>query len=457
MKVKESAHILIIDDDDDIRLTGEIVLKQRFSKVSTVEHPNKAAALLDEGDIEVVLLDMNYGPGANDGKEGLLWLEKLTSQYPKLKFIIITAYGELSLAVEAMKLGAADFVTKPWEYEKIQVSVANALKLARTEKEVRQLKKKEVGLKQNIKPKYGEIIAVSTQMENTLQIASKVSKTDANVLLLGENGTGKGLMAKFIHNSSPRSKEVFIQVDLGSITESLFESELFGHKKGAFTDAKEDRMGRFEAADKGTIFLDEIGNLSMGMQAKLLTVIQNRELNRLGENKMRPFDVRIIAATNANLEEKINEGRFREDLYYRLNTIELDLPPLRERLADIKPMVSHFLNRFCKKYAQAIPEVAKETFEKLEKYGWPGNIRELEHAVERAVILATDSELKPDDFSLKKPSAVTSIATTNLEELERMTVEKVIQQHEGNMSKVAKELGIGRTTLYRKLEKYGFN
>lgn len=456
MKVKESAHILIIDDDDDIRLTGEVVLKQRFSKVSTVDHPKGANSLLQTGDIEVALLDMNYSPGLNDGKEGLMWLEKLSKEYPKVKFIIITAYGELSLAVEAMKIGATDFVTKPWEYEKIQISVANALKLARTEKEVRTLKKKELGLMQNLIPKSGKLISESSEIQKVLKVAKKVSQTDANVLLLGENGTGKGLLAKYIHQSSPRANEVFIQVDLGSITESLFESELFGHKKGAFTDAKEDRIGRFEAADQGTIFLDEVGNLSMGMQSKLLTVIQNRELNRVGDSKFRSFDVRIIAATNANLEEKIAEGTFREDLYYRLNTIELNLPPLRERVADLRPMVNHFLERFCKKYNQPVPSISKSTLDKLEAYDWPGNIRELEHAVERAVILATADELTPEDFSFKKKTKSIALQITNLEELERITVEKVIQKHDGNMSKVAKELGIGRTTLYRKLDKYGF-
>ena len=457
MKQKESAHILIIDDDPDVLLTGEIVLKQKFSKVSCLEHPSGANELLKLGEIEVLLLDMNYSPGANDGKEGLEWIAELHSSFPQVKIIVITAYGEVSLAVEAMKRGAIDFVTKPWEYEKIQVSVSNAIRLARSEKEVERLQIKQQGLKQNMHVKTDHVIAESAEMKRVLEMAEKVSQTDANVLLLGENGTGKGLMAKIMHQMSPRASEIFMSVDLGSITESLFESELFGHKRGAFTDAQEDRMGRFEAADGGTIFLDEIGNLTSAMQSKLLTVIQNRELVRVGENKPRSFNVRIIAATNSNLEQMIANGNFREDLFYRLNTIEFDLPPLRDRLADIGPMMDHFISKFCKKYGQIEPKIAIETITKLKKYHWPGNIRELEHAVERAVILSDGIKLMPEDFNLKKELKMEGfVVTTNLEELERVTIERVIKLSEGNMSKVAKELGIGRTTLYRKLEKYGF-
>ncbi len=457
MKQKENAHILIIDDDSDVLLTGEIVLKQRFSNVSCADHPKKADQILAKGEIEVILLDMNYSPGANDGKEGLEWISKLHAAHPQVKIIIITAYGEIGLAVEAMKRGAIDFVTKPWEYEKIQVSVSNALRLARSEKEIQRLETKQQGLKQNMVAKSDSVIAESVEMKQVLKMAEKVSRTDANVLLLGENGTGKGLMAKLIHEMSPRANEVFMSVDLGAITESLFESELFGHKKGAFTDAREDRMGRFEAADGGTIFLDEVGNLTPTMQSKLLTVIQSRELTRVGENEPRKFNVRIIAATNAKLEQMIEEGKFREDLFYRLNTIALDLPPLRDRLADIEPMVSHFIAKFCKKYTQEQPRITTETIGKLKKYHWPGNIRELEHAVERAVILSDGVKLMPEDFNLKKEMKTEGfIATTNLEELERITIERVIKKNEGNMSRVAQELGIGRTTLYRKLEKYGF-
>ena len=456
MRSKEAAHILIVDDDEDILLTGEVVLKQRFSKVSTADHPKKSIPLLAQGDIEVLLLDMNYSPGANSGKEGLEWIAKIHQQFPDLQIIVITAYGEVSLAVEAMKRGAIDFVTKPWEYEKIQVSVANALKFGRSQKEISQLKVEKKALKQNLVPKPKHLIAESKRMQQVLTMANKVAKTDANVLLLGENGTGKGMMARFIHEMSPRSEEVFLSVDLGSITESLFESELFGHKKGAFTDAKEDRVGRFEAANGGTIFLDEIGNLSASMQSKLLTVLQNRELTRVGENQTRAFNVRVIAATNAEINQMIDDGEFREDLYYRLNTIELDLPPLRDRIEDIAIMAEAFVAKFCKKYQQKEPAISKEALEKLKKYPWPGNVRELEHAVERAIILSDGSQLMPEDFNFKKSSKSSAqVLTTNLEDLEKMTIEKVITTNEGNMSKVAKELGIGRTTLYRKLEKYG--
>ena len=456
MRSKENAHILIVDDDEDILLTGEVVLKQRFTKVSTADHPEKGVPLLEKGDIEVLLLDMNYSPGANSGKEGLEWIARIHQQFPELQIIVITAYGEVNLAVEAMKRGAIDFVTKPWEYEKIQVSVANALKMGRSQKEITQLKVEKKALKENLLPRPKHLIAESKSMQQVLKMANKVAKTDANVLLLGENGTGKGMMARFIHEMSSRKSEVFLSVDLGSITESLFESELFGHKKGAFTDAKEDRVGRFEAANGGTIFLDEVGNLSGSMQSKLLTVLQNRELTRVGENKTRSFDVRVIAATNADIIQMIENEEFREDLYYRLNTIEVDLPPLRDRMGDIEPMVESFIAKFCKKYQQQAPSLSPNALDKLKKYPWPGNVRELEHAVERAIILSDGSSLEPEDFNFKKSSKSTAqVITTNLEELEKMTIEKVITANEGNMSKVAKELGIGRTTLYRKLEKYG--
>jgi two-component system, NtrC family, response regulator HydG len=454
---KEQANILVIDDDADVLLTAEIVLKQKFSNVKTASHPDRFEAMNAKVPFDVVLLDMNYLPGDNSGKDGLAWIDKLHKKYPGVKIIVITAYGDIGIAVEAMKKGAIDFVTKPWEYEKIQTTVSNVFKLGRSEQKVVQLQRKEKGLKDSFKNSDEAFIGKSENMKTVFKTITKVAKTDANVLIVGENGTGKTLAAQSIHNQSTRADEVFMSVDLGSLSESLFESELFGHKKGAFTDAKEERVGRFEAADGGTLFLDEIGNLSPSMQTKLLTVLQQREVTRLGENQARKFDVRIIAATNRNIQEMIQTGTFREDLYYRLNTIELELPPLRSRVDDLEILLNRFVIKFCKRYHREHLEITNELIGKLSTYSWPGNIRELEHATERAIILAEDDTLKANDFFLKKSTQKNvSEISTNLEELEEMTIKNVIDKHSGNMSKVAKELGIGRTTLYRKLEKYGF-
>ncbi|MCE7991944.1 MAG: sigma-54-dependent Fis family transcriptional regulator [Roseivirga sp.] len=453
---KEQGRILIVDDDEDILLTGEIVLKQKFTHIKTASHPEKVKELATKEAFDVILLDMNYKPGDNSGKEGLDWIEKITRQQLESKIVVITAYGDVNIAVEAMKRGAIDFVTKPWEYEKIQATVMNALRLAKSQKEVAYLKTRQQGLKDTISAKPADLIGSSAVMKRIFKTIEKVARTDANVLILGENGTGKGMVARAIHAQSPRTVEVFMPVDLGSLSESLFESELFGHKKGAFTDAREDRMGRFEAADGGTVFLDEIGNLSPAMQSKLLTVLQNEEVIRIGENKARKYDARVIAATNAKLAMLIEEGDFREDLYYRLNTIEIEIPPLRERAEDIPELVGFFLKKYGKKYQRPGLNISEAALKKMMIYRWPGNIRELEHALERAIIMAESDILGADDFLLKKASNATEApATTNLEELEEATIRRVVDKHQGNMSKVAKELGIGRTTLYRKLEKYG--
>lgn len=453
---KEQGRILIVDDDEDILLTGEIVLKQKFTYIKTAGHPEKVKELAAKEPFDVILLDMNYKTGDNSGKEGLNWIEKITKQQPESKIVVITAYGDVNIAVEAMKRGAIDFVTKPWEYEKIQATVMNALRLAKSQKEVAYLKTKQQGLKDTISSKPSDLIGSSAAMKRIFKTIEKVSRTDANVLILGENGTGKGMVARAIHAQSQRAAEVFMPVDLGSLSESLFESELFGHKKGAFTDARDDRMGRFEAADGGTVFLDEIGNLSPAMQSKLLTVLQNSEVIRIGENKARKYDARVIAATNAKLEKLIEDGDFREDLYYRLNTIEIEIPPLRERSEDIPELVRFFLKKYGKKYQRPRLNVSEAALKKMIGYRWPGNIRELEHALERAIIMAESDILGADDFLFKKSTgSVEAPATTNLEELEEATIRRVVDKHQGNMSKVAKELGIGRTTLYRKLEKYG--
>lgn len=453
---KEQGRILIVDDDEDILLTGEIVLKQKFTYIKTAGHPEKVKELAAKEPFDVILLDMNYKTGDNSGKEGLSWIEKISKQQPESKIVVITAYGDVNIAVEAMKRGAIDFVTKPWEYEKIQATVMNALRLSKSQKEVAYLKTRQQGLKDTISARPTDLIGSSAAMKRIFKTIEKVSRTDANVLILGENGTGKGMVARAIHARSQRASEVFMPVDLGSLSESLFESELFGHKKGAFTDARDDRMGRFEAADGGTVFLDEIGNLSPAMQSKLLTVLQNSEVIRIGENKARKYNARVIAATNAKLEKLIEEGDFREDLYYRLNTIEIEIPPLRERSEDIPELVRFFLKKYGRKYQRPGLNISEAALKKMTAYRWPGNIRELEHALERAIIMAESDILGADDFLFKKSTGSAEVpATTNLEELEEATIRRVVDKHQGNMSKVAKELGIGRTTLYRKLEKYG--
>lgn len=453
---KEQAHILIVDDDPDILLTGEIVLKQKFTKVSTVSHPREIDTVQGKDVADVILLDMNYTTGDSSGKEGLEWIGRIHNKYPNSKIVVITAYGDVNIAVEAMKLGATDFVTKPWEYEKIQATVMSAFRLAKSQKEVAHLKTREKGLKETLSPPNVDMIGTSDAMRQVFKTISKVAKTDANVLILGENGTGKGVVARAIHHQSVRAGEVFMPVDLGSLSENLFESELFGHKKGAFTDAQADRVGRFEAADGGTIFLDEIGNLSAAMQAKLLTVLQQEEVTRIGENKSRKFDARIIAATNQDIEGMIKEETFREDLYYRINTIEIVLPPLRDRLSDLEGLALHFMEKLGKKYLKPKMKLSKDALRKLESHHWPGNIRELEHTIERAIIMSEGDELQAEDFLFKKSNvSIPALETSNLEELELLTMKRVIEKHQGNMSKVAKELGIGRTTLYRKLEKYG--
>lgn len=454
--IKEPAKILVVDDDTDILLTAEIVLKQKFSHVKTIEHPSLLKELFKKETFSVILLDMNYVAGDNSGKEGLKWIDIINRNYPEMKIVVITAYGDMNIAVEAMKRGAIDFLTKPWEYEKIQATVMNAYKLGKNEQQIAELKTREISLKQTLKKPSIDLNSNSPKMRKIYKTLEKVAITDANVLILGENGTGKSLIAQAIHDSSKRAEEVFMSVDLGSLSTSLFESELFGHKKGAFTDAREDRTGRFESANEGTLFLDEIGNLDLGMQAKLLTVLQQSEITRIGENQPRQFDVRIVAATNRGILNMIEENEFREDLYYRLNTIEIELPPLRDRLEDLEMLLTIFVQKFCKKYQKPALKIGANLIAKLSKYSWPGNIRELEHATERAIILSESDKLEPDDFLLKKSPKDLKIAnTTNLEELEEITIRSVIDKHDGNMSKVAKELGIGRTTLYRKLEKYG--
>lgn len=450
--MKEPVNILVVDDDEDVLITAEVVLKQKFKVVNTLSNPAEIPMALKAMEYQIALLDMNYATGGSSGKEGLKWLSWIYNHYPEIQVIMITAYGEVNLAVEAMKLGAVDFVMKPWEYAKIQETVAAAWRLSKNRQ---QADHKRFTLPSQESSKT-EIIGESEKMKRVFEMIRKVAATDANVLILGENGTGKELVAQALHEQSNRSTNAFVNVDMGSLSENLFESELFGHKKGAFTDAKEDRIGRFESAHHGTIFLDEIGNLSMAMQSKLLSVLQKKNVIRLGENKERAVDVRVLSATNMPLENMIAEGQFREDLLYRLNTIEITLPPLRDRGNDLMLLAQHFLKINAQKYGKERLSFSPEAIKKLKEYRWPGNVRELEHTIERAVIMASNAQISGDDLLLKTSGRlVPKEETTNLEAIEKRTIKEVIERCHGNMSHVAKELGIGRTTLYRKLEKYG--
>ncbi|MEM9981828.1 MAG: sigma-54 dependent transcriptional regulator, partial [Bacteroidota bacterium] len=425
--------------------------------VRTEVNPTFIPELLAKEPYDVIVLDMNFSMGATSGQEGLHWLKEISKIDATLPVILNTAYGDIKLAVEAMKEGAIDFVVKPWENEKFLATVMTAYKLRRSSQQVANLKSTQQILSKDLDQQFSDIISQSAAMEQVFNTIRKVAQTDANVLILGENGTGKELIARAIHRQSLRHDQTFIKVDLGAISETLFESELFGHTKGSFTDAKEDRAGRFEAAHEGTLFLDEIGNLSLPLQAKLLTALQNRQITRLGSNKAIPIDIRLICATNMPLYEMIEESQFRQDLLYRVNTVEIRLPALRERTEDIALLAEHYLQVYAKKYQKEGLKITKETLKKLESYHWPGNIRELQHAIERAVILSEGYALQPDDFVLTTPVSKNekSHETLNMEEIEKKTIEEAIRKHEGNLSHAAKALGMGRTTLYRKMKKYG--
>ncbi len=455
---KIDSKILIIDDDEDVLLAAKLFLKQHVRIVHTDKDPSNIPILLKSENYDLVLLDMNFSRDATSGQEGFNWLNKIIETDPTIAVILITAYGDIELAVQGIKEGATNFLLKPWDNKKLLATINTTLEVNRSRKEVYDLRSKQKMLLEQGDQPFSHIIGQSENMMSVLATVKKVAKTDANILILGENGTGKEVIARAVHRASQRKDEVFISVDLGAISESLFESELFGYKKGAFTDAKEDRPGRFEAANKGTIFLDEIGNLSMPLQSKLLSVLQNRKVIRLGSVKEIPVDVRLVCATNMPLYEMVDEKKFRQDLMYRINTVEIHLPPLRERIEDIPLLINHFLDVYCKKYKMPLKRLHGTTLKRLEKHHWPGNIRELQHAVERAVIMSESNILQPNDFFLstqeKQESDNLLTPDTNLEATEKMLIRKVIDKHGGNISKAAKELGITRASLYRRIEKY---
>ncbi len=452
--------ILIIDDNEDLLKAAKMFLKRHFAQVDVEKNPEAIPGLLNQEDYDVILLDMNFTKDVVSGHEGYMWLERILKIDPSAVVVLITAYGDVQMAVKAIKAGATDFVLKPWENEKLLATLYAAMRLRETRDEVETLKVKNQEINREINHRYSEIIGQSSIMQKIFATIDRVAKTDANVLILGENGTGKELIARAIHKNSARQHQNFVSVDLGSITETLFESELFGHKKGSFTDAKEDRAGRFELANGGTLFLDEIGNLSMPLQAKLLTVIQNRRVSRVGANKETNIDIRLICATNMPLYDMVKENRFRQDLVYRINTIEIQLPSLRERFEDIPLLANFFLKQYAEKYNKNISKISDAALTRMHKHTWPGNIRELQHAVERAVILSNASVLQPEDFNFnatapKEENQQLSLDQYNLDEVEKLLIRKVLKKYNGNITQAASELGLTRSSLYRRLEKHG--
>ena len=455
---KEIGKILMIDDDEDVLLAAKLLLKKHAHQVIIEKNPKKIPFLLNNDTYDVILLDMNFSKDITSGKEGYYWLSQILEKDPNAVVILITAFGDVEMAVKALKEGATDFVLKPWQNEKLLATISTAIKLKKSYLEVDQLKKAKKLLEDDLNQPYKDIIGKSGSMQHVYNLIDKVAATDANVLILGENGTGKELVARAIHQRSLRKDKVFVNVDMGAITETLFESELFGHTKGAFTDAREDRMGRFEVANGGTLFLDEIGNLSMSLQSKLLASIQNRQVIRIGSNKPLEIDIRLICATNMSVHDMVAENTFRQDLLYRINTVEITIPPLRERVKDIPLLAEHFMQMYAGKYRKSISNIDKSAIEILQHYNWPGNIRELQHAIERAIIMCENELLTHDDFlflTLNTTHEETLPLNFNLEEIEKNVIQKAINKHSGNISKAAKELGLTRASLYRRLEKHG--
>lgn len=450
--ILKNASLLVIDDDPDVLTAVRLLLKNEVKEIMTEKNPENIPALLSAKKFDIIMLDMNFKSSINTGNEGIFWLKKITSSGSSAMIIMITAYGDIDLAVRSVKEGAADFIVKPWQNERLIDSLKEILKGKSS------LKDRVTNLKKG--NQVTELEGESEVMKDVFYKVEKIAPTDANILVLGENGTGKDLIAKAIHEQSLRANKPFVKVDVGALTESLFESELFGHKKGAFTGAQEDRPGRFEAANGGTLFLDEIGNISLQQQSKLLTVLQNRQISRLGSNELINIDIRLICATNLSINELANENRFRKDLVYRINTVEIIMPPLRKRGDDIILLANKFLRTYSNKYFKGLLTLNSRALAKLNQYHYPGNVRELQYAMERASIMAEGTELSeadihfsPIEISAEKKEG-NEIASLNLEDIEKTTILKVIDKHQGNITKAAKELGLTRTALYRRLNKY---
>ncbi|TDX13797.1 sigma-54-dependent transcriptional regulator [Flavobacterium sp. S87F.05.LMB.W.Kidney.N] len=448
---KKQAQILVVDDQEEILFSAKMILKKHFETIFTTNSPKKIISILSENEINVVLLDMNYRIGFEDGREGIHWLKEIKTLSPQTIVILMTAFGKIETAVEGIKIGAFDYVLKPWNNEKLLETIDKAVVESRKNS-------KKTSLDKNEKAEKKYFVGTSVKIKQAYSIAEKVAKTDANVLILGENGTGKYVFAEFIHKHSERKNQPFVHVDLGSLSDNLFESELFGYAKGAFTDAKIDTPGRFENASNGTIFLDEIGNIPFHLQAKLLHVLQTKTVTRLGESKPRPLNVRVIAATNSDIKAEVKNKTFREDLLYRINTMEINLPSLRERKDDIVPMANFILQQIAEKYNQG-PDVSGWHFDDnaapyLERYPWKGNVREMENKIERALILSENNTISVIDLDILDFEEIQENDENPLSEMEKSAIEKALFKHNGNISKTAEELGLSRAALYRRIEKY---
>jgi DNA-binding NtrC family response regulator len=453
--IKKEGKLLIADDNKSVLHALTLFLQFEFEQITELTNPNRLLNELNTTDYDVVLLDMNYTAGQNTGNEGLYWLRQIKEQKPNIEVVMFTAYGDIELAVRALKEGASDFILKPWDNEKLTATLKAALRIRRSNLELDELKTKEKAMKREINRNEKAIIGNSPAMQKVMDIVTKVAKTDANILITGENGTGKELVAQEIHRLSNRANELLVMVDLASLTESLFESELFGHKKGSFTNAYDDRTGKFALAHKGTLFLDEIGNLPLHLQSKLLTVLQTRTIIPVGANKEVPIDIRLICATNKNLQQMVTNNLFRQDLLYRVNTIHIELPPLRAREGDIELLSHHFLQHYGRKYGKNDLKINAPALDKLCKHQWFGNVRELQHAIEKAVILCDGNIIKPDDFYFSQTLVNQQIEPNTIEEMEKKMILHAMKKNSQNLSAAATQLGITRQTLYNKLKKYG--
>ncbi len=453
---KNQGKILIVDDNEELLIALNFFLSNHFTLIDTIKNPNLIPEYIRKENYDVILLDMNFTAGVNTGNEGIFWMKEILKNDPTISVVLITAYGDVELAVNAMKEGATDFIQKSWDEKKILSTILSAYEIRKSKLKIKNLEQKQKHLNETIDSQINPIIGDSDAINQVMHIVDRVSQTDANILILGENGTGKEVIARELHRKSTRSNEVFVNVDIGALQENLFESELFGHVKGSFTDAKEDRAGRFEVASGGTLFLDEIGNLPLSLQSKLLTAIQNKEIFRLGSNKSIPVDIRLVCATNKDIDAMIENKSFREDLLYRINTIKINLPALRDRDDDIISLTDFFLNKFSEKYNKPNLKISRNTKLKLKEYDWPGNIRELQHTIEKAVILCDSNTILNNHCWPDGEDHVKAIKsnTLNLDENEKFIIEKAIKKYKGNISLAAKELGINRSTLYKKIEKY---
>jgi DNA-binding NtrC family response regulator len=447
--------LLIVDDNKGMLNALNLLLKPGFKTIKTISNPNQLYTELEKGDPDVVLLDMNFSAGINTGNEGLFWLREIKNKKPLVEVVMITAYGDVELAVRSLKEGAVDFVLKPWDNDKLKATLEAACRLRKSNLEISDLRKREKVLKQDVNRTDPMVVGRSAAMKEIMNLIDKIADTDANVIITGENGTGKELIAREIHKRSGRCNELFVLVDLSTLAESLFESELFGHKKGSFTNAFEDKTGRFAFADKGTLFLDEIGNIPLALQSKILTALQTRTITPVGSNKEVPVDFRLISATNKNLTDMVSNNQFRQDLLYRINTIRIHLPPLRERLDDIEDLARHYLEVYSRKYNKPLPNLEKDGLEKLKKNNWPGNIRELQHTIEKAVILANGNRLSSSDFVFLENDVVLADKTETLEEMERKMIINTLKKNNFNQVMTAEQLGITRQTLYNKIKRYG--